>query len=227
MGQSDKDLERLDGLLEALPQDDFPMTLSKLDGYLTGILACPVLIPPSDWLSQVWGESGKTKFLNTKAADETIGAVMARYNAIASDLLRSPYVEPIYEIDQNSDEVLWESWVQGFTRAMSLRDDAWTALLDRADEETQTTMIFLLALQDINEGKSKFSEEEIEDIDLEAPDLIPNCVATILKQSRPELFLRQAANSPDRPFRASDRPGRNDPCSCGSGRKNKTCCGKN
>lgn len=45
-------------------------------------------------------------------------------------------------------------------------------------------MIFLMALQDIYTGKSKFTEEEIDEIDLEAPDLIPNCVATILHQSR-------------------------------------------
>ncbi|WP_430700914.1 SEC-C metal-binding domain-containing protein [Pontivivens nitratireducens] len=28
------------------------------------------------------------------------------------------------------------------------------------------------------------------------------------------------------PFKAGPRPGRNDPCSCGSGRKYKKCCGR-
>jgi len=44
MGQSDQDLDRLDALLHALPEEKMPMTLSELDGYLTGILACPDLI---------------------------------------------------------------------------------------------------------------------------------------------------------------------------------------
>ena len=52
-------------------------------------------------------------------------------------------------------------------------------------------MIFLMALQDINLGQSKFSEDEIDEIDSEAPDLIPNCVAAILTQSRPERKRRQ------------------------------------
>ncbi|SDY92256.1 uncharacterized protein SAMN05444340_1317 [Citreimonas salinaria] len=121
---------------------------------------------------------------------------------------------------------MWEPWVDGFTRAMRLRPDAWSRLLDQADEETRATMIFLMALQDIYTGQSKFTDDEIDEIDLEAPDLIPNCVATILHQSRPELSLREPANLPDMPFKAGPRPGRNDPCSCGSGRKYKHCCGR-
>lgn len=82
-----------------------------------------------------------------------------------------------------------------------------------------------MALQDLNEGTSKFTEEDVAEIDLQAPDLIPNCVATILIASRPELILK-ADNIAGRPIR-NVRPGRNDPCPCASGRKYKMCCGKN
>ncbi|MDF3856229.1 UPF0149 family protein [Paracoccus pantotrophus] len=34
------------------------MSLSEFDGYVTGILSCPDLIPPSEWLPHVWGETG-------------------------------------------------------------------------------------------------------------------------------------------------------------------------
>lgn len=53
MSSSDRDLDRLDEILSALPQEDSPMTLSELDGYVTGLLACPDLIPPSEWLPHV------------------------------------------------------------------------------------------------------------------------------------------------------------------------------
>lgn len=227
MRLSDQDLDRLSELLFALPQENFPMTLSELDGYLSGVLACPEMIPPSDWLPHVWGETAEANFPDLKSAEETIGAVMAHYNSIASTLSETPYLEPIYEVDPNSDETLWEPWVDGFTRAMRLRSEAWEALLDRADEETRSSMIFLMALQDIYEGKSTFSEDEIDEIDLEAPDLVPNCVAAILFESRPELRATAMPNLPDAPFRAAPRPGRNDPCPCGSGHKYKHCCGKN
>lgn len=227
MTKEEKRLDRLDELLHALPFENMPMTLSELDGYVTGVLACPEMIPPSEWLPLVWGETGDAQFTDQKAAEETIGAVMTHYNAVAQAMSLSLWIEPIYEIDTNSDEILWESWVDGYTRALGLRPDAWEKLLDRADEETRSTMIFLMALQDIYTGKSKFSEEEIDEIDLEAPDLIPNCVATILHQSRPELAGTVAANLPGKPHKAEPRPGRNDPCSCGSDRKYKQCCGRN
>lgn len=227
MYQSDQELDRLSALLHALPLDNMPMTLSELDGYVVGVLACPDMIPPSEWMSLVWGQTGEANFPDQKTAETTIGAVMAHYNSIAGAITHSPWIEPIYEIDPNSNEVMWEPWIDGFTRALGLRPDAWERLLTQSDEETQTSMIFLMALQEIYAGQSKFTDEEIDEIDLEAPDLIPNCVATILHQSRPELFRPAPANLSDMPFKAGPRPGRNDPCSCGSGRKYKQCCGWN
>jgi uncharacterized protein len=227
MDQEDQRLDRLEDLLQALPSENEPMTVSELDGFVTGILACPEMIPPSDWLSQVWGVTGDAGFPDLETAEKTIGAVMAHYNDVASRITASLWIEPVYEIDPNSDETLWEPWVDGFTRAMALRPDAWEALLDRADEETRSTVIFLMALHDIYTGNSKFTDAEIDEIDLEAPDLIPNCVATILHLSRPELARPAPANQVGQPFKAGPRPGRNDPCPCGSGRKYKQCCGRN
>ena len=227
MDEEEKRLDRLSDLLHALPVDNFPMTISELDGYVTGILACPEMIPPSEWLPDVWGETGEAQFADQKAAEETIGAVMTHYNSVAEAMTRSLWIEPVYAVDPNSDETLWEPWVDCFTRAMRLRPDAWETLLDRTDEETRSAMIFLMALQDIYTGKSKFTDEEIDEIDIEAPDLIPSCVGTILDQSRPELAGTVAANLPGMPHKAAPRPGRNDPCSCGSGRKYKQCCGRN
>ncbi len=223
MHQSDQDLDRLSALLHALPAENMPMTLSELDGYMAGVLACPDKIPPSEWLPLVWGETGEANFPDQKTAEATIGAVMAHYNAVAQAMTRSRWIEPIFAVDPNSDEVMWEPWVDGFTHAMRLRPDAWDGLLDQADDETRAAIIFLMALQDIYTGQNKFTDEEIDEIDLEAPDLIPNCLATILHQSRPELSLKRA-NIPGMPFKAGLRQGRNDPCSCGSGRKYKNCC---
>lgn len=58
MEQSDQELDRLNALLHALPVEHMPMTLSELDGYLAGVLACPDMIPPSEWMPHVWGETG-------------------------------------------------------------------------------------------------------------------------------------------------------------------------
>ena len=44
MDQSDQELERLSALLHALPIENMPMTLSELDGYVVGVLACPDIV---------------------------------------------------------------------------------------------------------------------------------------------------------------------------------------
>ena len=185
MKKEEKRLKRLNELLLALSVDNMSMTLSELDGYLTGVLACPEMIPPSEWLPEVWGKNGQVHFADQKAAEETIGAVMAHYNSVEEAMTRSHWIKPIYQVDPNSDETLWEPWVDGFTRAMRLRTDAWQSLRERADQETRYTITFMMGLQDIYTGKTNFTDEEIGVIDLEAPDLIPTFVATILHQSRP------------------------------------------
>ncbi|WP_300043091.1 UPF0149 family protein [uncultured Paracoccus sp.] len=199
MSSEDNDLDHLDALLAALPQERCPMTVSELDGYLTGILSCPDLIPPSEWLPHVWGEASATSFPDQELAGETASAVMAHYSSLASRLLQEPWIEPVYEIDQNSNETLWEPWVDGFTRALRLRPELWLAVLERSEGEARSSLIFLMALQEINEGTSKFSDAEIDEIDLEAPDLIPDCVAAILLATRPEL-AGSAANEPHAPL---------------------------
>ena len=108
MDKEEKRLDRLSELLHALPVDNMPMTLSELDGYVTGVLACPEMIPPSEWLPQVWGETGDAYFANQKAAEETIGAVMTHYNSVAQAMTQSLWIEPLYEVDSNTDEILWE-----------------------------------------------------------------------------------------------------------------------
>ncbi|MBM2294121.1 UPF0149 family protein [Sulfitobacter pseudonitzschiae] len=225
MNSSDQELDRLDQLLSALPKENLPMTLSELDGYVTGILLCPDIIAPSEWLSNVWGETGDANFPDIPTAEATISAVMKHYNSVAMLLTQTPWIEPIYEVDPNSDETLWEAWINGFACALRLRPDEWTTVLERGDEETQSSLIFLMSLQEINVGISKFTEEEIDEIDIEAPDIIPNCVATILLMSRTE--LAQRIKPMDYTPSQRKRLGRNDPCPCGSERKYKKCCGSN
>ena len=70
MAKEDKRLDRLDALLHALPFDNMPMALSELDGYVTGLLACPEMIPPSEWLPHVWGETGDAQFPDLKTAEK-------------------------------------------------------------------------------------------------------------------------------------------------------------
>jgi uncharacterized protein len=184
MSYRDEDLEQLDALLRALPQDDAPMTLSELNGYLTGVLASPGLILPSEWLAGVWSEDGTAPAPEIAALDELIEAVMGHYNAIVAAINVEGLVEPVYEEDVNSGETLWEPWVDGFVRAMRLREAEWLAIANGVEGGAEMAVNGILALQDVSSGTSDFSEEALERLDREAPDMIPELVAMIFAETR-------------------------------------------
>jgi len=230
MAYTDEDLDQLDALLQALPQDRLPMTVSGLNGYLTGILVSKSLIPPSEWLPGVWGEDGKSNFPDLASAEATIQAVMGHYNDTAALINDGGWIEPIYEEDINSGETLYEPWVDGFVRAMQLREAEWLAIANGPASDAQMAVNMLFMMYEIYTGSCDLSEEEIANIDEDAPDLIPDLIAMILAETRGiDPFADDEASETGvvLPFRAPKLPGRNDPCPCGSGRKYKACCGKN
>ena len=97
----EKQLAGLDG--------DEPMLLTQLDGFLAGILVCPDLIMPGEWLPMVWGGRNKDAapvFKNTKQLEQLVGLIMERYNAVAADLQRGAgHYEPLFDVDTRHDEI--------------------------------------------------------------------------------------------------------------------------
>ena len=51
------DLKALDAYLRSDESPDDCLLLSDLDGFLTGVICCPVLIVPSEWLPVGLGDA--------------------------------------------------------------------------------------------------------------------------------------------------------------------------
>jgi uncharacterized protein YecA (UPF0149 family) len=51
------------------------MLLSELDGYLAGVLVCPDLIPPSEWLPGIWGEDEAAPLAEGLSAEQVEDAI--------------------------------------------------------------------------------------------------------------------------------------------------------
>lgn len=221
MTSTSDQLEELDDLL--LDQGDDCMLLSQLDGFLTGILVSPDLIPPSIWLKRVWaGEDGHgvPSFEDAGGLQHFIDMVMRHYHAVLMALGRPGAFEPVLENDPNSDETLWEMWVEGFCQAMELAPAGWQRILDDDEPGCRAAIEGIHALQAFATGETTLSRDEEDRWDREAPSLIPIWVE-MLHQWRVE-------NDPNRRAAIQRRKiGRNDPCPCGSGRKYKKCCGLN
>ncbi len=226
MLHTDAQIEELDAALLALPPESEGMLASQFDGFVTGVLLCPEMIMPSEWLPHVWGDPEHAVFESDAAAQRTVAAVMAHYNRVARGLARSRAVyEPLFDENRRTGEVLWEMWVSGFEEAMRLRPDAWMATVESGDPDVEHALPLLLTLHAIQAGESDMPNDSIDELSVQAPDLIPEIVLTLNSWVKAQRGATGAANLPGAPAR-STKVGRNDPCPCGSGRKFKKCCGQ-
>ena len=171
------DLEALDDYLMSDHAPDHSMGLSDLDGFLTGIVVGPELIPPSEWLSVIWG--GSAPEFETPAEMRTVlGTIMGRYNEIIAALSRDPVVlDPIFW-EGPEGEIVASDWVAGFLDAVALRSKAWEPLIE--DDRAGIMMLPILLLNgdaELNVGRDDAAHKEA--FLAEVPDIIPACVAGI------------------------------------------------
>jgi uncharacterized protein len=218
-------LTLLETKLDELADDGEPMMVSQLEGYLAGIIVCPELIMPSEWLALIWDTESAGDgpiFQNARQAEKLMSLVMEHYNATIADIGAGRYA-PVFDVDTRNDDVLWEMWIDGFEMAMSLRPKSWSVFLG-TDEEATAAIAGLITLADIANGKSKLKKKDIDELQSAAPDLIPGWIE-ILNATR---MAQHAGNMPRATAPTSTpKVGRNDPCPCGSGKKYKKCCGLN
>jgi uncharacterized protein len=216
--QLEKQLASLDG--------DEAMLLTELDGFIAGILVCPDLIMPGEWLPMVWGGTNKDAapvFENTKQLEQLAGLIIERYNAVAADLQRGPgHYAPLFDVDTRHDDILWELWIDGFDTALQLRPGAWAGV-GGGDEDVRVALAGLVTLVQIGRGESTLPKEQVDDLTAKAHDLIPHHIETLNAWRISQQVTGQVrAEAP-----TFGKVGRNEQCPCGSGKKYKRCCGLN
>ena len=218
------DVERLAQLLSSSDATQrIDMKLSELDGYLTAVFLCPEFIPPSSWLTDLFRGKVPEEFPRGKVADLVVENIVGHLEYIADRAKTRQRLQPIFSNVEDTDQVSWQLWVQGFNRGVALRKDVWEALFDHSDEITRSAVTLFLVLYEIAEGKSDFEDQLIQAFSREALDLIPNALIELLQQARADLFEQPTS----RQKRQIKKPKRNDPCTCVSGYLYKQCCVKN
>lgn len=214
-------LRKLDAALEALDGPADPMLLSQLDGYLAGILVCPELIMPNEWLPLIWSpdDGNEPVFEDEKQLRTTIDLVMKLYNNTSRALMHGDgRYAPLYDVHPESEEVVWVFWLLGFSRAVSLRPESWLEIARGDDENAATALSILMTLVTDGDDETQLPKDEFQELIAEAPDMIPHCV-----QHLHDWRIRHEGQ----PIAFEQKVGRNEPCPCGSGKKYKKCCGLN
>jgi uncharacterized protein len=214
---------------ELLALGDDAMLLEELDGFIAGLLICPELIKPSEWLPVVWGsKEDEPVFDSLDHLNRALGLVMEHYNDVARTLIERPdRYGPLFAVDKRHNDTLWEIWVAGFEQAVKLRPAAWQKLLT-ADHETAQAMSGLLTLADVDRRDSRFTPEQLDALTAAAPHQIGQWVVTLNEWRLANYAPTQDLPTPRSSFSTpASKVGRNDPCPCGSGKKYKKCCGLN
>jgi uncharacterized protein len=216
-------LKQLEKELLALGEES--MLIEELDGFIAGLLVCPDLIKPGEWLPIIWdrdGDNQQPAFDNPEHANRVLGLVMEHYNNVARTLMEHPdRYSPLFTVDTRNGDILWELWIDGFEKAVKLNPAAWQKLLN-ADANTAVAMRGMLTLTDIARGNQPRKDSDL--LAMKAPDNITHWVVTLNNWRFANYHPMQSADT-QTPSVSTKKVGRNDPCPCGSGKKYKKCCG--
>jgi len=219
---SDKEFDELDKFLLSDRTADDCMAMDSLHGYLTALTVGPEEVPLAEWLPHVWGEDAEAipKFKNDKE-HERIVALIARFmNEIAITLEVAPKeYEPLFcEHEWEGKPVLdGEAWAWGFNLGMSLRAEAWEAI-QTSNIAPLMRPIYLLGAEEIEEEEMVLVDNPVKchKLTIEIEAAIPEIHKFWLPHRKSAVKTVQ---------RETPKVGRNDDCSCGSGKKFKKCCG--
>jgi uncharacterized protein len=216
------DLEALDRFLMSERSPPQSMMLSDLDGFLTGIAVGPELVLPSQWLPLVFGGDAP-EFADEAEAKAILGAIMGRYNEILRQVAHDD-LQPVFWADRNGT-LIAADWAVGFLQAIMLRADAWEALFKSKRDGALLVPILVLCGDENGESLLGIQPDEEDRVMEEAAEFIPACVAAIdaywREKGPKQISMPLTAGPPSQPVQTSRKIGRNDPCSCGSGKKFK------
>lgn len=222
---SDAMWDALDSIMLAIDNDD-AFIAAKIEGYIAGVLCCPVRLKPTEWFPAIWGSGQTIESLGDMRMEMVIRLVMQHYNYVKS-CLEDPDAdyEPKYEIDTDGSP-LWEIWAEGFKDAIDFGQRGWGKIgrLAIRSEMGANTVGTLMGILDLADGGDLVPETEREEMREAATDLIPILTKAVYELStRGKISTSENVWSDDlSPFR---KVGRNEPCTCGSGLKYKKCHG--
>ena len=154
--------------------------------------------------------------------------MLDHYKRIARELVEEPEsYAPVMEVDRTDGDLLWGPWINGFERAMRLRADAWDTIAFGGDDEAAASVSMILAMNAFDHGESELTEEEEDEIDRTAPDLIHAFMRHLTAWKRARSLQRTGLqNIAFGDLLAHGRKAGSDEARpCGSGRTYRRCCG--
>ena len=219
---SDKEFDELDDFLLSDRCAEDSMTMDALHGYLTALVVGPEQVLLGEWLPHVWGPSltDTPKFKSDKEYEKIVGLIARYMNEIAVTLEVAPKeYEPLFCEHEGKNLLDGEAWSWGFWEGINLRAKAWEQIW-HSNLATVVLPVYLLGAEELEE----------EEMALRADPVQRHKLAVEVEAAIPEIYhywLRHRKSAVSTIQHETPKIGRNDGCSCGSGKKYKKCCGLN
>ena len=248
-GLEAKDFDALDDILDDLrtrneetPQWEF------CEGFLAALACCRRRIPEQEWLDVLLGlddggsfadDAQRQHFLDlwTRRAAEVVTALDTEIKALDEDSAYAPEVmdvrgaiaslppEERAEVEGEDIPSFAQVWALGFMFAIESWPDEWEAPKDKEAakwHDSALEAIVALTEDDTDEATlSAFGEDGPPSVS----EARLNAYAEALWAVYDLREIWRSIGPRVQQVIKGETPGRNDPCSCGSGKKYKKCCG--
>jgi len=246
---SEAELQAFDTTCARLGGFNPDISFEWVDGYLAALAAGPRLPEPADWLPRMCGDAFERAFADPADADQAQRALQVRLKVLSEQLdpaalmddpqaLRlDPLMSEWTDVDRQRmvDEeglsledaamtMTGSLWAEGFLDAVDAFSDLWVEPDGEEDAEMFGTLVDQIAALMVPAGTEAYTAHVAQYYPRGDPTrdelLAEACGAA---QDLRMYWLDRAPKPVTRRVEAT--PGRNDPCSCGSGKKYKKCHG--
>jgi uncharacterized protein len=246
---SEAEIDALETVCERLAGFNLDVSLEWVDGFMTALLAGPRTVMPSEWLPAMFGDAFERTFADPDDVRQAMAALMGRWNVIARQLdpealldepdrLRlAPLMSDLGEESRArllAEGALSEAdiarlpptgaiWAEGFLDATQAFAQDWP----EPDVSTDDGRFYddaLMGVVALTLGEAELAQylaEHYPGQTLDRDDLIDEACYAVQDL---RVYWLDHAPRPET-VRVAPKPGRNDPCPCGSGKKYKKCCG--
>ncbi len=237
-----KEEENLSYLLSKITDDEAIQCLEELHGMLFGLAITPVHIPIEEWIPFLLGKD--PEFDDEEDAKTCMGYLAAACDRIMREGIEGKLRFPFNYKKLNEDEYfLISDWAYGLFLILSQRPEIWgmtDEYRNMPDDEVPnklkdvigacviiTGVAFPEQMADIYEDIKDEEGETLEDMEDELYLMLPACVDIIKKYGKSLMKDKLPGGLNEAAYQKHQKVGRNENCSCGSGKKYKKCCGAN
>ena len=245
---TDAECEAFVAVCHRLGGFDRRLSFEWVDGYLTALVAGPRAVSVGEWLPAMCDDAFERSFADPDDVAQAMAALLARWNVIASQLDAEALaddpdrlrLEPMLfddgaevraemlanglsEAEIDALPLPGALWAAGFLAACGAFEADWRSL-DDASDAAQWRDDLLAGIAALHAGSVELGPHLARHHAgrrLTREELIDEAIFCVQ-----DLRLLWVDHAPTHaPIRRPPKPGRNDACPCGSGRKFKKCCG--